>query len=130
MPGPNYVLDKGFEATGTTPYDYGEIVALTGTDGEMQRNTSAASVSLGVNYERVDAELLSRGTTVLTVRLLGIASALAGASITVGDKLTNDASARAVTAAAGNPVFGTALSSASGAGEYVDVLMASVATTA
>jgi hypothetical protein len=87
--GPNFVLDKGFRATGAVAYAFGEVVVLT-TDG---------------------------------------ARVLAGGAIAVNDRVANDATCRVVTkaqAAAGaqpTPVVGTAMTAATQAGDFVDVLL-------
>jgi len=127
--GPNYVLDKGYVATGSSAYTAGELVVASGDGTKSARATSANAEVLGVNQENCDASRVTTGKAVLDTRLLGIARVLAGAAIAVGDKLANDATARAVPkakAAAGaqpGPVFGKALTAATAAGQYVDVLL-------
>jgi hypothetical protein len=129
--GPNYILDKGFVAQGSTAYAFGELVVISA------RATSAGSLVLGVCQEALDATRLTRagGTkAVIDIRLLGISRVIVGAAVAVGARLTNDASARAVTRtkaiAGAQPLetFGIALTAASAAGQQVDVLLTPGAT--
>jgi hypothetical protein len=122
--GPNYVLDKGFVATGASAYAAGELVVLNGDGTKCARATSAGAVVAGVCMENVDATRIATGKVVLDTRLMGIARVLAGAAVAVGAKVTNDVTARAVTGgAAGTNSLGIALSAASAAGEFIDVLL-------
>jgi hypothetical protein len=125
--GPNYVLDKGLVATGSSAYAFGELVVSSGDGTKCARATSAGAQILGVNQETVDAAKVQTGKVVTDVRLLGISRVIAGAAIAVGAKLTNDTSARAVTqagaAGSGAPSFGVALTACTAAGQHVDVLL-------
>ena len=129
--GPNYVLDKGFLAEGSTAYAIGEIVKAGSVDGAIGRSTtsSATVINVGVSQEAVDASKVTTGKVILDVRLLGVARVIAGATIAVGDHLTNDTSARATpvtrAAAGAQPAhtFGIALTSTSTVGEHIDVLL-------
>lgn len=132
--GPNYVLDKGFVATGSTAYKAGELVVQSGDGTKSARATTGGSVVIGVNMENVDADKVSTGKVVHDVRIMGIARVLAGDAVAVGDHLTNDTTARAVKmtkAAAGTQPatsFGRALTAATAAGQYIDVLLTPGAT--
>ena len=127
--GPNYVLSKGFVATGSAAYAPGELVVASGDGTECARATSANANVLGVCMEKVDADKVTTGKVVVGVDLMGISRVLAGDAVSVGDFLTNDTTARAVSktkAAAGaqpGPVFGKALTAATAAGQYIDVLL-------
>jgi hypothetical protein len=127
--GPNYVLDKGFLATGATAYAFGECVILT-TDGTtIARATTANSRCIGVVQESLEVAKVTTGKAVIDVRVLGISRTLAAGAIAVNDRVANDATARVVTktqTAAGSqptPVVGTALTAATQAGDQVDVLL-------
>jgi len=135
--GPNYVLDKGYIATGSTAYALGEAVvqATTNFSGDsVARATSAAADVLGVCQETIDANKVATGKAVIDIRLLGITRMIAGAAVAMGDRVTNDASARAVpvarAAAGAQParVFGRALNAATAAGQHIDVLLTPGAT--
>lgn len=127
--GPNYVLDKGHVAVGSAAYKAGELVVASGDGTKCARATTANAKIRGVCMENVDAAKVLTGKVVLDVRLLGIARVLAGAAVAVDDYLANDATARAVPkvkaiagAQPGN-VFGVALTAATAAGQYIDVLL-------
>jgi len=127
--GPNFVLDKGFRATGSVAYAFGEVVVLT-TDGTtVARATTANSRSIGICYEDAEVAKVTTGKLNIDVRILGIARVLAGGAIAVNDRVANDATCRVVTkaqAAAGaqpTPVVGTAMTAATQAGDFVDVLL-------
>ena len=138
--GPQYVLDKGFLATGATAYVFGEIVraqagaVMTTTFNSIARATTATVLTttaelLGVVQEDLDTVRLATGKAEIGVRLLGIARVLSGAAVTAGTFVTNDATARAVTVtkAAGGAqqtlLLGFALTGATAAGQYIDVLL-------
>jgi hypothetical protein len=125
--GPNYVLDKGFVATGAAAYKLGELVNLSGDGTKVARATGAGSLCIGVCYEDIDATRVTTGKAVIDVRLMGIARVLTGAAVAVGARVGNDATARAITVApaagANAPFFGVALTASTGAGQYIDVLL-------
>jgi hypothetical protein len=136
--GPNYVLDKGFLATGgSVAYSLGELVkqATTNFSGDSVAKASAGTDDvIGVCQENVDANKVATGKVVVDIRLLGISRVIAGAAIAMGDRLVSDASARAVpsarAAAGAQParVFGRALNAATAAGQHIDVLLTPGAT--
>jgi hypothetical protein len=124
--GPNYVLDKGLVATGSTAYTQGELVVQSGDGTKSARATSAGAKCIGVNMENVDAAKVTTGKVVHDVRILGIARVLVGAAVAVGDRLTNDTTARAVPVAGtvgAKESCGVALTAASAAGQYIDMLL-------
>jgi len=124
--GANYVLSKGHVATGATAYVMGELVVASGDGTKCARATGAGAKVRGVCAENVDVAKVLTGKVVLGVHMIGIARVLAGAAIAVEDRLTNDATARAVPVAAAvgaKEQFGVALTAASAAGQYVDVLL-------
>lgn len=137
--GPNYGLDKGFLATGSTAYAQFEICAvianpnsvLSTVANAIQRNTSASPTSglLVVVQEPLDTVRLATGKAVLDCRIYGITRVLSGAAVTKLTRVTSDATARAVSVsrtAAGSqpvPVLGIALTDATAAGQQIDVLL-------
>jgi hypothetical protein len=130
--GPNYVLDKGFLAEGgSVAYTFGEIVVMGTATQACARATSTGATNnfLGVCQESVDATKVNTGKVFVDVRILGIARVIAGASITKGQKVTNDTSARATpitrAAAGAQPqnVLGIALTTTTTVGEHIDVLL-------
>jgi hypothetical protein len=124
--GPNYVLDKGHLATGSTAYAAGELVVSSGDGTKCARATGAGAKVRGVCQENVDVAKVTTGKVVLDIRMMGIARVLSGAAVAVEDRLTNDATARAVTvnvAVGSKESFGVALTAATGAGQFIDVLL-------
>jgi len=132
--GANYVLNKGLLATGSTAYAFGEVVKLL-ADQKCVRATSADDLGfLGVCQEDLDTTRLATGKAVIGVAFLGLVRVIAGAEVNVGDRVTNNTSARAVTrsrtAAGSQPksTFGIAMTYASGDGVHIDVLLTPGAT--
>jgi hypothetical protein len=124
--GPQYILDKGHVATGSTAYLFGELVTSSGDGTKCARATVAGSKLRGVCQENIDATRVTTGKAVIGIRMLGISRVLTGAACAVDDRLTNDATARAVPVAAtvgAKESFGVAMTAATGAGQFVDVLL-------
>jgi hypothetical protein len=128
--GPNYVLDKGFLAQGSVAYAAGDLVVSGTVEQSVARATSAATlVPFGVCAEDIDATRVATGKAFIGIRLLGIARVKVGAAVSKDARLTNDTSARAVPitrAAAGaqpQPCFGIALTAATAANQFIDMLL-------
>lgn len=114
--GPNYVLDKGFLATGATAYVAGNIALAAVGTGSMSTTLNTIGLSganptglMVVVMEDLDTVRLATGKAFLDCRLLGIARVLCGATVVAGALVTSDATARAATAASTNKVLGRAL---------------------
>jgi hypothetical protein len=127
--GPNYNTNKGFLATGATAYAFGEIATVTG-DATVARATTINVVTpIVVVQEDLDTVRLATGKAFINCALEGLVRVQAGAAVAIGDRVTNDATARAIPrarTAAGSqllPVFGIALTAASAAGDHIDVLL-------
>jgi hypothetical protein len=82
--------------------------------------SGAGGEAHGVNYGKADAS----GKAV-TLAVAGVVKVEAGAAVTAMDKVQSDATGRAITAASGDHVLGTALTAAAGAGEIIEVLLGS-----
>jgi hypothetical protein len=129
MPGPDHILDKGFITTGSTAYALGECVVQGSTNTSCARATTANSTILGVCQENLDVVKVNTGKAAVSIRILGISRCLAGGAIARGARVANDTNARVVTKAqtaggtAPTPVVGIALSPASQAGDFIDVLL-------
>jgi hypothetical protein len=129
--GPNYVLSKGFLGEGAAAFTKGEITVFGTAVQGVARATSAGATNkfLGVVADTVEVAKITTGKAEVTIDLLGISRVIAGASITKGDKLTNDTSCRATPitrATAGNQpqnVLGIALTTTTTVGEHIDVLL-------
>jgi len=125
--GPNFVLDKGFTANGTTAYAVGEAVAIDTAVQSMKRATVVATATdvIMVCMEACDASKLTgnAGKVALRARMLGIARVKLGANATKGARMTNNVSAAfVVQATAGGPVAGVLLESGS-TGDLVEMLL-------
>ena len=130
--GPNFVLDKGFTANGTTAYAVGEAVAIDTAVQSMKRATVVATATdvIMVCMEACDASKLTgnAGKVALRARMLGIARVKLGAPSTKGTRMTNTVSAAfVVQATAGGPVAGVLLESGS-TGDLVEMLLTPGAT--
>jgi hypothetical protein len=124
--GQDHILSKGHLCTGSTKYTAGEAVVSSGDGTKIARATSAAAKLRGVVQENVDAAKVTTGKAVAGVAMLGIVRALAGAQVNVDDRVTNDTTARFVpvaTSVGAKEFAGIALTGASGAGEYFDLLL-------
>lgn len=125
--GPNYGLSKGFLATGATAYAFGEIATITAEATVARATTANVLTPMVVVQEDLDTTRLATGKAFINCALEGIVRVAAGAAVAIGDRVTNDTTARAVTrarTAAGSqpqPTFGIALTAASAAGDHIDV---------
>jgi len=126
--GPNYGLNKGFLATGATAYATGEIVTPTSTEAAVARAATAnVTTPLYVVMEDLDTTRLATGKAIVSCAMGGIVRVQAGAPVAINDRVTNDATARAIprarTAAGAQllPVLGIALTAAGAAGDHIDV---------
>jgi hypothetical protein len=123
--GPNYVLDKGMHASGSAAYVAGHFVKLTANVQEVAMTAGITDVAFGVVMENVDATKVTTGKVTLAVRVLGIARVEASAAIAIGNKVAPEAAAtgRAKLAATTQTPAGIALTAATAAGDYIDVLL-------
>lgn len=121
--GPNGILDKGFVADTAIPLYH--AARLVDTEHISLANV-AGGVVLGICQEEIDATDVDRGR-VVRVRVMGISRGVAGAAIALNDRLTVAADGRLVPAApaagANANIVGIALSPATVAGAWVDVLL-------
>ena len=130
--GPNFVLDKGLVANGSTAYAVGEAVAIDTAVQSMKRATVVATAAdvIMICMEACDASKLAgnTGKVVLRARMLGIAKVKLGANALKGARMTNNTSAAFVTqATAGGPVAGVLLEAGS-SGDLVEMLLTPGAT--
>ena len=132
--GPNFVLDKGFVANGSTAYAVGEAVTIDTAVQSMKRIAAAATAAdrVMVCMEACDAAKLTAnaGKIVLRARMSGIARVIVGTGgFAKGARLTTNASSHFVTqgGAAGSPVVALALE-ADTAGGFAEVELTPGAT--
>jgi hypothetical protein len=115
MPGPNYVLDKGFRAQSATDAytavkmgTANESVTVVNVVGWLQETPSADDVTAG---------------RVVNVRLMGITRAIAGAGIARGAPVKITADGKVITATAAGPAHGRAMFTVTADGDHVDILI-------
>lgn len=109
-----------FEAGADLSSDQFKFVALS--SGQVVLNTTAGGSCAGVLITPADAQ----GKAVEVASGPGqIVKVLAGDAVSQDAKVQSDATGRAIAAASGDHVQGTALTAASGAGELIEVLLLS-----
>jgi hypothetical protein len=139
--GPNYVLDKPFLATGSTAYTaglIGQVQVGSGTQTAVANAIALAGATptnlLVVVQEDLDTVRLGYGKAYLDCRVIGIARVQVGAAVTALARVTSDSTSRAVAVtravAGAQPVLilGIALTTATAAGQFIDVLVIPGAT--
>ena len=116
----NALLVKNYIADGAIPAY--TIVKQNAADDHIVAAAAATDLFIGVTME-----LAAATNERADVQMLGIAYVVAGAAVTRGNRVTADASGRAVAAApaggVNNVVIGTALESATAAGDVIRVLL-------
>ncbi len=118
--GPNYVLDKGFVANeAITQY---ELVKLTSTEGAVDMADTANEQILGVAMEAASATEATAGK-VIDVRMMGVATCIAGEAIAIGALVNAKADGRVkdIAAAVKQKVCGIALTAAAADGDHIDI---------
>lgn len=125
----NFVLDKAYRATGTAAFAIGDIVKFVGSTGCVKVSAANDVLAFGVVVEPVKAEHVTYGNANVTVRVLGIALARAGAAVTAGAKLAVNANGALIVKPAGaGPVVGIAMEDGA-SGSLVNVLLTPGAIT-
>ncbi len=118
--GGHEVLDKGF-VTEAAQTQYRFVKPGTAARSVVPADTLGELV-LGVVQEDATAQDATDGRHV-NVRMLGVSVVEASAAIAAGAEVTTAADGRAVTVAATQRVVGVALDAASGAGDWIGVLL-------
>lgn len=118
--GAKIILKCGYDSSGDLSSDYGKFVTKTSSGVAVQ--TSAGGICIGVLANKPDSTNKSA-----SVQHLGVARVMAGAAaidVSGGPvKVSNTNAGKAVTAATGNHVHGVALTSTTGDGQFLDVLL-------
>lgn len=101
------------------------IIKKGADDNTVVAAAAASDKLLGVTAGPVQNSSVTGDRTDIVVA--GIGEVIAGAAFVVGDKLTSDASGRAIVSAAAagtnNPIVGVALKDAAAAGDIVQLLV-------
>jgi hypothetical protein len=120
MPGPNFILDKGFRTQAAVAMF---TAVKTGTVNEsVTPVTAVTDVVLGWAQETASAQDATDGR-VINVRMLGITRAIAGAAITRGARVKITATGKVIAATAAGPAHGIAMYSVTADNDHVDVLI-------
>lgn len=125
--GGHYVLDKGFGAGGAiTQFRFVELTAGQSDPRQVTQANGLNDLVIGVCQEDISAADATAGR-IANIALLGVSLVESGAAVTQGAKVRSDASGRAVAladaAGTNDQVAGIALDAASGAGEWIAVLL-------
>jgi hypothetical protein len=124
MPGPNFVLDKGFLAETAVPQFY--CVKVGTVSQSCTIATASGDFILGVAQEACDATDAGLGR-IINVRLLGISRCVAQAAISRGARVRAHSSGK-VTGLAGaagtsENVVGIAMTASAADLDHIDVLL-------
>jgi len=132
--GPNYVLDKGFQISGTVYPAIYTLVKFGAADNEVQASNTAGEEVLGVVQEDVPGptnpnsgglDYIALGR-VVNVRILGISRVVAAGAIALGARVVSNGDGTIKTIVVGTAnqnVVGIALAPATTAGDQIDVLL-------
>lgn len=127
--GPNYGLNKGMLAQGSTAYTFGEFVTPGTVEQSVTRATTADAPLAFVCTESADAAKVQTGKLIIGCAFLGIVRVVCGAAVAKNDRITNNASAQGIKqTTAGGVVHGIALTATTAAGEHFDMLLTPGAT--
>lgn len=122
MPGPNFVLDKGYQPTGAVR-QFRAVTASTSNKEQCAEATSAGARVLGICQEEVTAGNATNGR-VASIRIMGISRCIAAAALAIDVPVRVDNQGRvqamAATTANQNQVGITRTASAN-AGDHIDV---------
>jgi hypothetical protein len=119
--GPNFVLDKGYQATtAITQFRAVTQVADTG----VKQTDAAAAVVLGVAQENISAADATSGR-IADIRMMGITRAINGTAgaLARSTLVATDNTGRVVAATTGQAAVGLTLSAATAQGDQVDLLL-------
>lgn len=113
------VLEIPMQASAAVTRD--RFVTQTGNQTVAQTGT-AGQRTLGVAQLSISTTEATAGKS-CAVQVLGVALVEAGAAVARGDRVTTDATARAITAGAAQVPAGVALKAATAAGQKIGVLL-------
>jgi hypothetical protein len=135
MEGMNYVLAKSFLATGTAALIRGQLVKATAGStlqpAQVGVCTAITDRPIGVVLEDLDAAKVATGKAYVSVLVLGIAQVVAGAAVSLGDKVSTNAGSagppdtrgQTITSASTSIPYGIAMGPAAAQGDYISVLL-------
>lgn len=121
MPGPNFVLDKGFKAASAIT-QFTAVKLVTSAKEQVTAVTGLTDFAIGIAQDNVVAGDATK--QVCNVRVLGISQGIAGGTITIGDSLKVNATGQLITTTtAADRVVGIALTAATAVGDWIDVML-------
>lgn len=124
MPGPNFVLDKGFQTQ--TALTQWAVVKYGTSDQTCTAVTGLNDLPLGITQEAAVAGDVTKGR-IVNVRLMGISRCIAGAALTRGTRVRSSATGTVVaasgTAGTVDNMVGILMFSSAATGDFVDVLL-------
>lgn len=123
MPGPNFVLDKGYVPTAAVRQF--RCVTASTTKEKCTEAASAGALVLGIAQEEATAGDATN-ERVINIRLMGISRAIADAAYSIGTRVRTAADGRvtALAAATANqPQVGVLTTASTAANDHVDVLL-------
>jgi hypothetical protein len=130
MPGPNFVLDKGYLAE--TAIGQFRVVKHGTVNESATAVTAAGDLPLGVCQEECSADHASRGR-VVNVRKIGTSRCIAGAILGRGVRVRAGADGRVVAlagaAGAGENLVGVTETASTAANDHIDVFLTIGATS-
>jgi len=118
IPGFTFTLPSGADfTTGTAKFRFVKINSVAKAVLVNGATPALVAGAIGV------CQMSPRLNEAMTIVHNGVTFVVAGGAIPVGSMVTSDATGRAVVAAVGNAVLGTALETASGVGIQIAVLL-------
>jgi|SRR5215471_1643390 len=119
--GPNFVLDKGFQAT-TAITQFRAVTQVS--DAGVKQTDAAAAVALGIAQENISAADATSGR-IAAVRMVGISRAINGTAgaLARSSLVATDNQGRVVAATTGQACIGLTLTAATAQGDQVDMLL-------
>jgi len=120
--GPNYVLDKGFQASEALTQYY--LVKLGSTEGYVDQSDTANEVCIGVTQEACTADDATSGK-IVDVRLMGVTTCVSSEAVALGAFVRSTGAGKVGTpaAAAKQKILGVALTAAAADGDQLDVFL-------
>lgn len=123
MPGPNFILDKGFKCMSVVTR-FRAVKLVTSAKEQVTAITAAVDRPVGIVQDTV--ETADAGRQVVNVRSIGISQAEAGGVLAIGARCILAADGRLVdvgAAAAGTVIVGEAWTAAAAAGDWFDLFL-------
>jgi len=120
--GPNYVLDKGFQASEALTQYY--LVKLGSTEGYVDQSDTANEVCIGVTQEACTTANATSGK-IVDVRIMGVSTCVASQAVNLGELVRSSGAGKisGMAGAAKQKVLGIALTAAAADGDQLDVLL-------